>query len=157
MGKEWGRAMERAMNDACEKSVRVGESVEEIVEDRLESWEDRLEDLREVVQTLVGDGEWIGNRVSAHGGLLKENLKDINRLRMQGEGASTGEDGAGKPGLLGQGVSLFGLQVDDLNGQTGTVVGWDQAVGRYAVVLKGGREVRVRPVNLWVLSDKPMG
>ena len=70
MGKEWSRAMERAMSDACEKSVRVGESVGELVEDRLESWEDRLEDLREVVQTLVDDGERIGNRVSAHGGLL---------------------------------------------------------------------------------------
>ena len=117
--------------------------------------DDSLEQLRGVVQGLVDDGEVVGDKVAAHmySGLLKETIKNLHRVRMRVEGAATGEGSMGEPALLGQSVVLCGLQTADLNNQIGTVVGWDREALRYEVVLMGGREAWLRPVNLRVLQD----
>ena len=112
-----------------------------------------LEQLHGVVQELVDDGDMVGDKVAAHSGLLKETIKNLHRVRMRVEGAATGEGSMGEPALMGQGVMLCGLQTADLNVQIGTAVGLDREASRYEVVLMGGREARLRPVNLRVLQD----
>ena len=74
-------------------------TMEQRVDGRLEMLEDDLECLRVAVQDVVDDGERVGKKVGAHGDLIRQAVKDICRLRMQGEGASTGMGGAEEPVL----------------------------------------------------------
>ena len=70
--------------------------------------EDDLDGLRIAVQDMVDNEEKTGKKVGAHSDLIKQMIKDICRLRMQGEGAATGVGGADSPVLLGQVVLLSG-------------------------------------------------
>ena len=101
------------------------------------------EGLAPVVQGLVDSGEVMQNRVRAHGGLLKQLLKDVNGLRPGG--AVPCERMA-----AGQSVLLDGLNRADLNGQIGRIRRWDEAGGRYTVDL-AGRGLLVLPENLTLM------
>ena len=98
------------------------------------------EGLARVVQGLVDSEEVCSNRVRAHGGLLKQLLKDVNNLRPGGAVPWERME-------AGQSVMLEGLQSVDLNGRVGTVRRWDEAGGRYTVDLAGWG-LLVLPENL---------
>ena len=162
-----GQTLEEGAAEAAVKLQQVWERADEMVntmakfetmgdvlDSRLECVEDDLDGLRIAVQDTVDSAEKAGKKVGAQGDLLKQAVKDICRLRMQGEGAATGAGGAEEPVLMGQTVSLTGLQAGEFNGQTGTVVGWDRAAVRYEVVLTGGRGKRVRPANLTLVRGE---
>ena len=102
------------------------------------------EGLAHVVQGLVDSEEVCSNRVRAHGGLLKQLLKDVNSLRPGGAVPCERME-------AGQSVMLEGLQSVDLNGRVGTVRRWDEAGGRYTVDLAGRGGLLVRPENLTVM------
>ena len=162
-----GQTLEEGAAEAAVKLQKVWERADEMVntmakfeterdmlDSRLECVEDDLDGLRIAVQDTVDSAEKVGKKVGAHSDLLKQMVKDICRLRMQGEGAATGVGGVDAPVLMGQVVSLVGLQAADLNGQIGTVVGWDRAAVRYEVILVGGRGMRVRPTNLELIQGE---
>ena len=148
----------RVVVDGIAKTVREWDEKparqeDSFLESRVECVEDTLDGLQIAVQEMVDNEEKVDKKVAAHSGLLKETIKNLHRVRMRVEGAATGEGNMGEPALLGQSVVLCGLQTADLNNQIGTVVGWDREALRYEVVLMGGREARLRPVNLRVLQD----
>ena len=105
----------------------------------LGSARDDLEGIRGVVQGMVDNEEVTLNRVAAHGDLLKQVVRDINKMRPAME--------AFHEGWVGMTVTLGGLQTAELNGMTGTVLRWDWESGRYEVDL-GHRGVRVLHDNL---------
>ena len=92
---------------------------------------------------MVDNEEVCRNRVRAHGGLLKQLLKDVNNLRPGGAVPWERME-AGQSGMLD------GLQTVDLNGRVGTVRRWDEAGGRYTVDL-AGRGLLVLPENLTLM------
>ena len=100
---------------------------------------DDLKGIRGVVQGMVDDEEVTKNRVAAHGDLLKQVVRDINKVRPAVE--------AMHEGWVGMTVTLGGLQMAELNGLTGTVLRWTWESGRYEVDL-GHRGVLVLHDNL---------
>ena len=105
----------------------------------LGSTRDDLEGIRGVVQGMVDNEEVTLNRVAAHGDLLKQVVRDINKMRPAME--------AFHEGWVGMTVTLGGLQTAELNGLTGTVLRWTWESGRYEVDL-GHRGVSVLHDNL---------
>lgn len=52
-------------------------------------------------------------------------------------------------------VELKGLKTPDLNGLKATVVAYDRIAGRYAVLLGGGKTIKIKPENLFAWTMSP--